>query len=1846
MKITFKSDFRDTHLAGIWRSKICRETYNLWTNRPFVGACGAPARVESQKQRHRLPLVTALLGSILNGVIGWLVNRKGLRKCADKIVGYFAAVLMFALPGVLLGQSTPLEPNQSVDMSITQSGSDAEFTFSGNVGETHSFWVTNSTFNGCLSLSISIFNPDGSTLASNGRCGVGSLGVGTFVLRQSGLHKIIVTPGGGATGTAIVTLASDQTITGLDPSGPLTFASSVMGQNIRVPFNAVAGDEVNLALTNSTFNGCASVTLEVFDPNGAPVSNINLCGSADAALSIPSVSQTGTYTLLILPGDGGTGSGTLTLSHDQTGQLLVPTDPSVVTIGIRGQNARLKFDGVAGQEMNVALRNSGFGGCLAVTLTILAPDGSQLASTSTCFNGNGQISLPNLPQTGSYTALVTPGYANTGAVTLYLSSDRVMSVDPGVPTSVTSITPGQRLQLIFPGSAGQQGFVSVTAPTFDGCLSYSLLLLNPDGSTASNAATCFSSPLSLPSLTLTQTGTYSVLIVPGDGQTGSATVTVAIAAPAATPTFSPPSGTFTDAPTVSIVAGPNSSIFYTTDGRVPSAQSNQYSSPIPITRSQKLRAISVAANATTSSIGEATYVLAVPPTLSSLSPRSIIAGGTLILSGANFGLEQGGSAVTLSGVALPVTAWGDSEVKLRLPAGALSGPISVTTTYGTSNVLDLTVVPAASGYVRSIVIDHTQVAGSDQQDFPVLVTGIYPFLTDVANGGRSTSAQGLDMVFSSDAAGHNLLDYEIDNYDTATGRAAFWVRVPALSHSSDTTLYLWYGLNGITDSQENKAGVWSNGFGGVWHFGTPTQPITSDSTDNANNATNNGVSASLGNVGSAGTFDGTGNTFFDIPSAESLKPATTLTLEAWVKMTSGTFFPDIFSLDYHADGNWGFPYQAYALDFLQGGLAPRIEVTVPSGTPNSVAAPSEIATSQWNHVVGTYDGTNFVLYSNGVQVVTAPQTGVIDYGTSKDLDIGSRSPYSTGEAINGLIDEARLSTVARSADWVATEYSNQSKPNLFLTLGSEGSGTGQAIPVMNQVNPNPVPLGSQIVITGFGFGPAQGSGIVMLNGLPLATSQWSDTSIIASIPSDAHSGPLAISIGALSSVPVNLAVQMAPTLSSLSPSGVIAGGTLIISGTNFGLAQEGSSVNLSGFNLPVMAWSDTEVRLKLQPTAASGAITITTAAGVSNSLTLTVTSPSAGYVRSIVIDHTQVTGSDQIDFPVLITGTYPFLANVSSGGRSTNDHAFDIAFSSDAAGTNLLDYEIDNYDATTGRAGFWIRVPVLSHSSDTTIYLWYGISGITESQENKSGVWSNGYGGVWHFGTQNQDLTLDSTGNANHAKNTGVIASGGTVGTAGTFDGTGNTFFDIPSAPSLKPATTLTLEAWVKMTSGTSFPDIFSLDYYADGNWAYPYQSYALDFWLGGLAPRIDVAVLGGTQTSVTSPSEVAANQWNHVVGTYDGANFVLYSNGIPVLTAPQSGSIDYGTSKDLDIGSRSPYNTGEAINGLIDEARVSTVTRTADWVATEYANQSNPSLFVSLGQEGASIGHTTITSITPNPAPPSSLVSIAGTGFGLSQSGGIIQLNGITVQPTSWSKDLGTFLLPPGSVNGPVLITVDGNTSQPFELLVQSTPLLSWAPAELHYGDPLSSLQLNAVATAPGTFTYSLPPGLILPVGVTVINVEFVPDDSLAFTHAVASITLNVTANGPVHHPQQGQIITLAGNYTPGWSGDGGNALAAQLNSPASIVVDPLGNIYIADSANSAIRRVDSSSGLITTIAGSGRAGYGGDRNLAVSATLNGPQGVCIDPQGNIFISDTSNNVVRKITAATGIIDTIVGVV
>jgi uncharacterized protein (TIGR03437 family) len=138
----------------------------------------------------------------------------------------------------------------------------------------------------------------------------------------------------------------------------------------------------------------------------------------------------------------------------------------------------------------------------------------------------------------------------------------------------------------------------------------------------------------------------------------------------------------------------------------------------------------------------------------------------------------------------------------------------------------------------------------------------------------------------------------------------------------------------------------------------------------------------------------------------------------------------------------------------------------------------------------------------------------------------------------------------------------------------------------------------------------------------------------------------------------------------------------------------------------------------------------------------------------------------------------------------------------------------------------------------------------------------------------------------------------------------------------------------------------------------------------------------------------------------------------------------------------------------------------------------------------------------------------------------------------------------------------------------------------------------------------------------------------------SVGNLYIADWGNSRIRKVSNGVITTVAGNGVPGFSGDNGPATSAQLNKPNGVAVDSAGNLYIGDTLNNRIRKV--SNGVITTVAGGGTQGFAGDNGPATSAGLDWPNGVAVDSANNLYIGDVLNNRIRKVS--NGVITTIAG--
>jgi RHS repeat-associated protein len=356
--------------------------------------------------------------------------------------------------------------------------------------------------------------------------------------------------------------------------------------------------------------------------------------------------------------------------------------------------------------------------------------------------------------------------------------------------------------------------------------------------------------------------------------------------------------------------------------------------------------------------------------------------------------------------------------------------------------------PSPSGYAyrRAITIDHTKVPNTDQSNFPVLISGTYSYLATVANGGNVQNANGYDVIVTSDTTCATKLSHEVETYNGATGAVNYWVKVPLLSHTTDTTIYLCYGNSSVTTDQSNKTAVWDANYKGVWHLSNGTTLNASDSTTNGNNGTISGAVATAGRSDGGASLNGTSD-HVQVKAGKVDTSATSGTVSAWVKMSALDENGVVLGYGGAAATDpalWGVYIREVSGNYYFA-IASR---KTNGGTYSTVRGSTVLASGTWYYVTYSSNGSSWKIRVNGPTAETL--TNVLGTNTGDWLgdiaptipdksDIGgvyAGGAYSSVNFWHGILDEVRLSNVERSDDWVSTEYNNQNSPATFYTVSS------------------------------------------------------------------------------------------------------------------------------------------------------------------------------------------------------------------------------------------------------------------------------------------------------------------------------------------------------------------------------------------------------------------------------------------------------------------------------------------------------------------------------------------------------------------------------------------------------------------------------------------------------------------------------------------------------------------------------------------------------------------------------------------------------------------------------------------
>jgi MSHA biogenesis protein MshQ len=318
---------------------------------------------------------------------------------------------------------------------------------------------------------------------------------------------------------------------------------------------------------------------------------------------------------------------------------------------------------------------------------------------------------------------------------------------------------------------------------------------------------------------------------------------------------------------------------------------------------------------------------------------------------------------------------------------------------------------------KALTIDANQI-DAPLTDFPLLV--------DLTDDDLALEAQpeGDDIAFT-DLNGSKL-GHEIEFYDDLNGHLIAWVNIPSLSATEDTTIYLYFGNSGAVN-QEDPENTWDSSYVMVQHL-EETSGTHADSTGNGNDGTASaGTDQEVqGFIDGADGFDGAVD-YLNCGSAGSLDITGSMTVEAWVYSNSGAAMPQRIA----AKDRTGVVGKFIFWENASGDLA---FIVADPGSTWYRAQGDRVPDGVWMHVTGVYDAQSrqVKLYRDGVEISTVAGPAALKSNT-ETVTIGASD--NNEHNWNGILDEVRISAVARSAGWIQTSYTNQNDPDGFSVIG-------------------------------------------------------------------------------------------------------------------------------------------------------------------------------------------------------------------------------------------------------------------------------------------------------------------------------------------------------------------------------------------------------------------------------------------------------------------------------------------------------------------------------------------------------------------------------------------------------------------------------------------------------------------------------------------------------------------------------------------------------------------------------------------------------------------------------------------
>jgi YD repeat-containing protein len=417
-------------------------------------------------------------------------------------------------------------------ITTTESGQKATLSFTGTAGQSISL-LASGIYHDYYGATLTITKPFGGTLTSLAIYSNSTSFLDATLLPVTGNYTITIQPSSGSFGASTVTLytlSPTAPVTAKTDGTPVVITTSTPGQNASFLFPATAGQHMVWNATTSTYGSCS---MRIYDPQGNYLNSLTCSSQAPVVLDLGILASTGNYQIVVDPQSSYTGSVTTNVvnASDLSLGALVSGTTINAAFTIPGQNAHASFTATAGERISMLLASQ-YENAGSATVTLEEPDGTVVKQVGSNDGTTTFLDPITLPVAGKYTIYIDPQGTATGttALTVYqVPADlTVAATVNGAAVTVATPTPGQNATVTFTGTTGKQititssGTYSYT-PTLAGYANVSIK--NPSGTVLTNLG--IHNQISTKTvLTLSVTGTYSIVIDPYLGSSGSAVISI------------------------------------------------------------------------------------------------------------------------------------------------------------------------------------------------------------------------------------------------------------------------------------------------------------------------------------------------------------------------------------------------------------------------------------------------------------------------------------------------------------------------------------------------------------------------------------------------------------------------------------------------------------------------------------------------------------------------------------------------------------------------------------------------------------------------------------------------------------------------------------------------------------------------------------------------------------------------------------------------------------------------------------------------------------------------------------------------------------------------------------------------------------------------------------------------------------------------------------------------------------------------------------------------------------------------------------------------------------------------